>query len=525
MKYITQFRLLEDYAQELLNRFQNYTNILLEPPIPIESIATDLFQLHLETREGMEGNGVLLTKRKAIIIDEESRENRTRFTIAHEIGHFILPDIKDDNRVIYYNIKGGEDPESANRLVESTVNKFAGALLIPRTFLKAELMKYLAIDDGTIKELARVFKVSELAMLFRIEYLFENGEKFETPIKWNSLHQLEHNNLMSKASKYDTSHKLNSLFRQLALNDITPFVREQNGSGDAEVVQVVNKLLTHMGVGTFSRRGKPLPISSPVDLLNRPFVIEFAGTPNSGKDTQIEILSEYLRDIHQFRVHVIDEVYRLCPSFPSQLDSLYWISATMVKNLVELANNPNEYDVIIFNRGLFDTLVFLHYYKILGDISSRDEKYINSFLCNMKSKNLVDVIFLLKIPPSESVSREEHFPREIISSLAREFDPLTLPNPPHRIVNIDGIRLLNDCYDLAFQRYSGLFKIIRLIEDYGQLSIGDISTNLVMNIHHNLQMNKALEHKPLVLGDAKIESDDGSRSELQMTFLHLIEKD
>jgi len=44
----------------------------------------------------------------------------------------------------------------------------------------------------------------------------------------------------------------------------------------------------------------------------RAFVVEFAGTPKSGKSTAVEAVRHFLSR-HQFRVHVLSERAALCP--------------------------------------------------------------------------------------------------------------------------------------------------------------------------------------------------------------------
>lgn len=108
---------------------------------------------------------------------DERYSNRLRFSLAHEIGHFIL------HKDIYknFNIKTYEDfyrllkdiPSEEYGYLESQANKFASHLLIPREKLNNEKIRELKrleslgkIDDKIINTylaipIAKLFGVSE----------------------------------------------------------------------------------------------------------------------------------------------------------------------------------------------------------------------------------------------------------------------------------------------------------------------------------------------------------------------------
>lgn len=110
--------------------------------------------------------------------NKSESEVRRRFTIAHEIGHFILHRLEHEIFVdrkefkVLYRDDNSSTGEFQN---EREANAFAAALLMPRTKLIKELEK-MKLDLGddkedAIKELARIFKVSSQAMMYRISNL------------------------------------------------------------------------------------------------------------------------------------------------------------------------------------------------------------------------------------------------------------------------------------------------------------------------------------------------------------------
>jgi Zn-dependent peptidase ImmA (M78 family) len=86
--------------------------------------------------------------------------NRKRFTIAHEIAHFLL----HSNTVNSFHDRTFARRESEGSPMEREADAFAAALLMPANDVR------LAIAGGetTLSSLAERFKVSTLAMKFRV---------------------------------------------------------------------------------------------------------------------------------------------------------------------------------------------------------------------------------------------------------------------------------------------------------------------------------------------------------------------
>ena len=112
--------------------------------------------------EGLSGKFAYEDNQPVIRYNPHEPPNRQRFTIAHEIGHFVLGhngvyrDPKQFFSIAHY------DPK------EAACNKFAAELLMPEEAIKLFIVT-LGIDD--IESLARHFQVSEVAMKYRLENL------------------------------------------------------------------------------------------------------------------------------------------------------------------------------------------------------------------------------------------------------------------------------------------------------------------------------------------------------------------
>ncbi len=102
---------------------------------------------------------------------------RKRFTMAHEIGHFINGDLKSNNPIIdlpetLYRTDGDTSPQ------EIAANKFATDLLMPENHIYAEGHKIIDASEGRtmladafIDKMAKIFDVSEMDMLRRLKDL------------------------------------------------------------------------------------------------------------------------------------------------------------------------------------------------------------------------------------------------------------------------------------------------------------------------------------------------------------------
>ena len=103
----------------------------------------------------------------AIFVNATHHERRRRFTIAHEIAHFILHDhligdgISDD--ALYRSGLSGA--------VEAQANRYAADILMPWHLVNAEIES----GNDTLPGLARKFNVSQSAMSIRLGVPHENA--------------------------------------------------------------------------------------------------------------------------------------------------------------------------------------------------------------------------------------------------------------------------------------------------------------------------------------------------------------
>jgi len=162
---------------------QQVAEILLEAgvtnaPVAVDQIAKSKGASVVPFELGDEVSGVLVVEenRGTIGYNITHHKNRQRFTIAHELGHFILHLDKgkskemfvDKDFIIKWRYEKVYTPSEFKH--EQEANAFAAALLMPREFLLKELSKakYIELPENRlIEELAKVFDVSVPAMTYR----------------------------------------------------------------------------------------------------------------------------------------------------------------------------------------------------------------------------------------------------------------------------------------------------------------------------------------------------------------------
>lgn len=169
-------------AELVIDQLKTQLNNLL--PIPIDEVATScgIEAFHELSTDSFEG-GLIQNEEKTrgyILVKSGSRQDRRRFTVAHELGHFINP----------YHVA----PEGADRLLctkldmnlddtatrdprlnmEAQANEFAANILMPEKPLRAISMLWGSPQIQSILDLQTTCNVSKEAAARR--YLDLHGE-------------------------------------------------------------------------------------------------------------------------------------------------------------------------------------------------------------------------------------------------------------------------------------------------------------------------------------------------------------
>lgn len=134
-------------------------------PVPVESIAEDLLGLTVHEADGLAYSGMLIPARREIWLNAGERKyaGRPRFTLAHELGHWIHHVVGSSDPAPVHCRAADVRPEDGAPDFERDANVFAAELLMPVPEVRAEWARTL-----TIEAVAETFAVSPLAMHWRL---------------------------------------------------------------------------------------------------------------------------------------------------------------------------------------------------------------------------------------------------------------------------------------------------------------------------------------------------------------------
>lgn len=151
-----------------------------QPPVRIERIAKEL-GLELRSGDLDDVSGVLVRQGNSAIIATNSTQSvqRQRFTIAHELGHFLLHEgiTNHVDRSYRVNFRSAESSQATN-VEEIEANYFAASILMPKPMLDERSAEEALDNDTMVADLAREFRVSRLAMSLRLANLYEEAIPF-----------------------------------------------------------------------------------------------------------------------------------------------------------------------------------------------------------------------------------------------------------------------------------------------------------------------------------------------------------
>jgi Zn-dependent peptidase ImmA (M78 family) len=165
-------RRVERKAEDLLQKLG-----IRKPPVDVEKISRRLSVTvkPMDVKERISGVLVLKDEKATVGYNRSDARVRQRFTIAHELGHYMLHQdamqlFVDEGYAVAYR-----DPRSSSGEIrrEREANAFAAAILMPKYLVEEEVEKLnfdLGSDDA-LKTLAKRFNVSTQAMAYRLANL------------------------------------------------------------------------------------------------------------------------------------------------------------------------------------------------------------------------------------------------------------------------------------------------------------------------------------------------------------------
>lgn len=186
----------------------------------------------------------------------------------------------------------------------------------------------------------------------------------------------------------------------------------------------------------------------------KPLFVEFSGTPKAGKSTIISSLRLFLAR-NDFRPFVLTERASTCP-IRSKVHPFFnvWTACATLIHMLD-AGQPGQQrdDVVIMDRGLFDSLVWMRWLVDRGQLDDEERAAIERFITLDQWRKMIDVVFIMKVSPD--------------IALTREFSGLVTLKPGS-IMNKKTITEFNDALEATIVDYEVEFSPLLRIDTTGQ---------------------------------------------------------
>jgi predicted NUDIX family phosphoesterase/predicted ATPase len=191
----------------------------------------------------------------------------------------------------------------------------------------------------------------------------------------------------------------------------------------------------------------------------KPVVIEFAGTPKAGKTTTLGTLNAFLKRCG-FKVEVVIERASVCPIRDKKHGNFnIWTACTTLAQVLEKTQNPprlDDPDVLILDRGLFDSLAWLRMMWKMARIKENELEAAEKFLLLPEWQRRISGVIVMTSSPADAMQREEgDLPVEGITG---------------SIMNPEMLEKFRDNAAEACKQYSAHFRIF-------QISTSDVTMN------------------------------------------------
>ena len=139
-------------------------------------------------------------------------------------------------------------------------------------------------------------------------------------------------------------------------------------------------------------------------FLPAPFMIEFTGSPDAGKTTCIKELDKFLHR-SDFRVFIPQEgaeairhIHRKTPEYNLRT-GLYALNM-----LIDFAHS-HTYDIVIFDRAIFDAYTWMIYWEEKGLITGEERELHQRFFLSNPWVHRIIAAYIVTCDPAEAVRR------------------------------------------------------------------------------------------------------------------------
>ena len=177
----------------------------------------------------------------------------------------------------------------------------------------------------------------------------------------------------------------------------------------------------------------------------RPYFVEFAGTPKSGKSSNIDIVEHFFRRVGFNVVAPSEGASKRTPRYLKADWPAFntWTASYALMQVVEGLHDPAKPHISILDRGLFDALAWFELMKRQDYIEEGFAESVQNFLTIDKWRGAIDRVILFTADPGVSMERE---------------NAQTLIDDEGQAMNPDLLGDLNCAYEAIRVRFAGSFR-------------------------------------------------------------------
>lgn len=140
----------------------------------------------------------------------------------------------------------------------------------------------------------------------------------------------------------------------------------------------------------------------------RPIVVEFAGSPKSGKSTTIDVVTHFFKRMG-FKIWAPSEGASKRTPYHLRRDLVAFNTWTLnytISELLAAYHNVDRPDLIVLDRGPFDSLAWMSLLRDRGELDNDEYETITHFALHPRWSRLIDRIYLFRCTPKCSLDRE-----------------------------------------------------------------------------------------------------------------------
>lgn len=158
-------------------------------------------------------------------------------------------------------------------------------------------------------------------------------------------------------------------------------------------------------------------------IHNLPITVEFLGTPESGKTTTIHRLKEVLSK--GYRTSINQESAEILPKnfHTGSMEGHFWMKLDTIRRILEKQVSKGDYDVLLIDRGIVDTLFWDYYYGATGMLTAKQISDIKNFFESIGIK-YPDLAVFLTTTPEEAIRRRGGEGHLVTLNFLKEYNSL-----------------------------------------------------------------------------------------------------